>query len=85
MDGCAYNEPHALQVTDSSMEPECPKSCVIISEPNGVLENSCYVIRSDGGELVFRQLPIVTPMITGQHSRSTILTFVYTPSAYQYT
>ena len=50
-----------------------------------MLENGHYVIGSDGGELVFRQLPIVTPMITGKHSRSTILTFVYTPSAYQYT
>ena len=58
MDGCANNEPYALQVTDSSMEPEFPKGCVIISEPNGVLENGCYVIGSDGGELVFRQLLI---------------------------
>ena len=58
MDGCANNEPYALQVTDSSMEPEFPKGCVIISEPNGVLENGCYVIGSDGDELVFRQLLI---------------------------
>lgn len=58
MDGCANNEPYALQVTDSSMEPEFPKGCVIISEPNGVLENGCYVIGSNGDELVFRQLLI---------------------------
>lgn len=58
MDGCASNEPFALQVTDDSMEPEFPRGCIIISEPNGVLENGCYVIGADGEDLVFRQLLI---------------------------
>ncbi len=58
MDGCANNEPYALQVTDSSMEPEFPRGCIVISEPTGVLESGCYVIGADGDELLFRQLLI---------------------------
>lgn len=59
MEGCAQNEPFALQVTDSSMEPEFPEGCIIVSEPNGSLEHGCYVIGDSGDELVFRQLMIV--------------------------
>lgn len=58
MEGCAQNEPFALQVTDSSMEPEFPKGCIVVLEPNGPLEHGCYVIGNDGEELVFRQLLI---------------------------
>jgi len=58
MEGCAQNEPFALQVTDTSMEPEFPKGCIVVSEPNGPLEHGCYVIGNDGQELVFRQLLI---------------------------
>ncbi|MGI9291272.1 MAG: S24 family peptidase [Gammaproteobacteria bacterium] len=58
MEGCAQNEPFALQVTDSSMEPEFPKGCIVVSEPNGPLEHGCYVIGNDGEELIFRQLLI---------------------------
>ena len=58
MDGCANNEPFALQVTDDSMAPEFPRGCIVISEPGGALENGCYVIGSAGDELVFRQLLI---------------------------
>ncbi len=58
MDGCANNEPYALQVTDASMAPEFPEGCIIITEPNGALESGCYVIGVHGEELLFRQLLI---------------------------
>ncbi len=58
MDGCAANEPFALQVTDDSMAPEFPKGCIIISEPNGALENGCFVVGVHEEELLFRQLLI---------------------------
>lgn len=59
MSGCAQSEPFALQVTDQSMEPEFPKDCIVVSEPNGPLEHGCYVIGTDNNdELIFRQLLI---------------------------
>jgi DNA polymerase V len=56
MQGCAQNEPYALQVTDSSMEPEFPMGCVVVTEPGGPLEHGCYVIAHHGDEMIFRQL-----------------------------
>ena len=38
------------------MEPEFPNGCVIVSEPNAVIENGCYVIAKHQGEFIFRQL-----------------------------
>jgi len=58
MDGCAQNEPFALQVTDQSMEPEFPEGCIIISEPNGALEDGCYVVADTTDGTIFRQLII---------------------------
>ncbi len=58
MQGCAESEPFALQVIDSSMEPEFPKGCITITEPNGSLEHGCYVIAQVNGEMIFRQLLI---------------------------
>ena len=55
-EGCAQNEPFALQVTDQLMEPEFPKGCVIIVEPGGVLENGCFVVALTEKGYVFRRL-----------------------------
>ena len=57
MTDCANSEPYALQVTDTSMEPEFPEGCVVVVEPNAPLENGCYVIAEPVGQvLTFRQL-----------------------------
>ena len=58
MDGCAQNEPFALQVTDQVMEPEFPQGCIIIIEPNGILEDGCYVVADLGDGFIFRKLTI---------------------------
>ena len=58
MSGCADSEPFALQVTDDSMQPEFPKGCVIVIEPDGVVEDGCFVIAESDQGLVFRQLKI---------------------------
>ena len=63
MAGYANNEPYALHVPDSSIEPEFPKGCVIVSEPNGVPENGSAVTGFDGNEPVLCQLLIFTPTI----------------------
>ena len=59
MSGCADSEPFALQVTDESMQPEFPKGCVIVIEPDGVVEDGSYVIAESDQGLVFRQLQII--------------------------
>lgn len=55
---CAESEPFALQVIGKSMEPEFPEGCIIVSEPNAVLIDGCYVIAKHQGEYYFRQLNI---------------------------
>jgi len=40
------------------MEPEFPEGCIIISEPNGALENGCYVVADTAEGPLFRQLII---------------------------
>ena len=55
---CAESEPFALQVIGKSMEPEFPEGCIIVSEPNAVLVDGCYVIAKHEGEYYFRQLHI---------------------------
>lgn len=54
--GCSESEPFALQVLGKSMEPEFPDGCIIIGEPNAVVEDGCYVIAQHEGEYYFRQL-----------------------------
>ena len=52
---CSYNELHALQVLDESMEPEFPKNCIIVIEPSQVCATGAYVIVTVGEERWFRQ------------------------------
>ncbi len=56
--GCSSSEAFALQVTDSSMEPEFDKDAIIIIDPAGVIEDKCYVLATHDGEYIFRQLHI---------------------------
>ncbi len=56
--GCANSEPFALQVTDRSMEPEFPEGCVIVVEPDGAVENGCFVVARHDRGFIFRQLII---------------------------
>ena len=58
MDGCAKSEPFALQVLGDSMEPEFPDGCIIVVEPDGLIEDGCYVVARANGEYIFRQLRI---------------------------
>ncbi len=52
---CSYNELYALQVLDESMEPEFPKSCVIVIEPSQVCASGAFVVATVDGEHWFRQ------------------------------
>ena len=52
---CSYNELHALQVLDDSMEPEFPEKCIIVIEPSEVCASGAYVIINVDGERWFRQ------------------------------
>ena len=52
---CSYNELHALQVLDDSMEPEFPKDCIIVIEPSEVCGSDAYVIAVVNGERWFRR------------------------------
>ncbi len=55
---CSESEPFALQVLGHDMEPEFPKGCIIVAEPNAVLIDGCYVIAQHEDEYLFRQLRI---------------------------
>ena len=52
---CSYNELHALQVLDDSMEPEFPEKCIIVIEPSNICASGAFVIISVDGERWFRQ------------------------------
>ena len=52
---CSYNELHALQVLDNSMEPEFPKDCIIVIEPSQVCASGAYVLINVAGERWFRE------------------------------
>lgn len=52
---CSYNELYALQVLDDSMEPEFPRSCIIVIEPSQVCADGAYVVATVGEERWFRQ------------------------------
>ncbi|MCP3871133.1 MAG: S24 family peptidase [Gammaproteobacteria bacterium] len=52
---CSYNELHALQVMDDSMEPEFPKDCIIVIEPSEVCSEGAYIIATVDGERWFRR------------------------------
>lgn len=52
---CGNSEPFALQVTDTSMEPEFPKSCIIIIEPISAVKSEAYAIIQYNNAPWFRQ------------------------------
>ncbi len=58
MSGCTGSEPFALQVLGDSMEPEFQDSAIIIVEPDGVINDGCFVVANDGEGVILRQLRI---------------------------
>ncbi|MCB1865816.1 MAG: S24 family peptidase [Chromatiales bacterium] len=55
LSACGGAEPYALQVTDTSMEPEFPRHCIIIIEPVGAVKSGAYAIVDFDGMPWFRQ------------------------------
>lgn len=55
--GCG-REPFALRVIGKSMSPEFKDGCIIIVDPEGVMNDGSYVLAKHGEEYVFRQLII---------------------------
>ena len=53
--GCG-REPFALRVVGDSMSPEFKDGCIIIIDPEGVMNDGCYVLAKQGEEFIFRQL-----------------------------
>jgi DNA polymerase V len=53
---CAAGEPFALQVLGDDMEPEFEHGVIIVVDPEGVVENGCYVVAVVNEEYIFRQL-----------------------------
>lgn len=53
---CAAGEPFALQVLGDDMEPEFEHGVIIVVDPEGVVENGCYVVAVVNEEYTFRQL-----------------------------
>ncbi|MGB5439254.1 MAG: S24 family peptidase [Gammaproteobacteria bacterium] len=53
--GCG-REPFALRVIGDSMSPEFKDGCIIIVDPEGVMNDGSYVLARHGEEYVFRQL-----------------------------
>ena len=54
--GCGASEPYALQVTDTSMEPEFPEGCIVLIDPSGNLSENNYVFIEYDGVRWFRKL-----------------------------
>lgn len=52
---CGNSEPFALQVTDTSMEPEFPKDCIVIIEPVGAVKSGAYAVIEYNNAPWFRQ------------------------------
>lgn len=56
---CSESEPFALQVLDSSMEPEFEQGCIIIIDPTGIVRDGAFVFAKDQqDEYIFRRLRI---------------------------
>nr|AFI78633.1 peptidase S24-like protein [uncultured bacterium ws034A6] len=53
--GCG-REPFALRVIGSSMSPEFKDGCIIVVDPEGLMNDGSYVLARHGEEYVFRQL-----------------------------
>lgn len=58
MSSCEGSDPFALQVLGQSMSPEFPDGCIIVAEPDGVIEDGCFVVAIHNAEPIFRQLVI---------------------------
>ncbi|WP_455234239.1 S24 family peptidase [Thiogranum longum] len=56
--GCAASEPFALRVLGDMMEPEFEHGCIIVIDPEGVVESGCFVVANHDNEFYFRQLVI---------------------------
>jgi SOS-response transcriptional repressor LexA len=57
--GCAASEPFALRVLGDMMEPEFEHGCVIVIDPEGLVEDGCFVVAQHNDEFYFRQLSLV--------------------------
>ena len=53
--GCG-REPFALRVMGNSMSPEFKDGCIIIVDPEGVMNDGSYVLARQGEEFIFRKL-----------------------------
>lgn len=58
LDSCSTSEKFALQVLDNSMEPEFKKDCIILIQPDGVVEHESYVLAIVENGYIFRQFLI---------------------------
>jgi len=56
--GCSASEPFALRVLGDMMEPEFKDGCIIIVDPEGLVQDGCYVVALYEEEYYFRQLCI---------------------------
>jgi DNA polymerase V len=56
--GCAAGEPFALRVLGDMMEPEFEHGCVIVIDPEGLVQDGCFVVARHNEEFFFRQLVI---------------------------
>jgi len=55
-DGSCGREPFALRVIGDSMAPEFRDGCIIIIDPEGVVNDGSYVLVRHNDEYIFRQL-----------------------------
>lgn len=56
---CSESEPFALQVIDTSMQPEFEQGCIIIIDPTGIVRDGAFVFAKDQqDEYIFRRLRI---------------------------
>ena len=57
--GCSSEEPFALMVLGTMMEPEFVEGDIIVCEPEGVAHDGSFVVAKLDGEFYFRQLQIL--------------------------
>lgn len=54
--GCSGGESFALRVLGEDMLPEFREGDIIIVEPDGALQDGCFVLACPGGDWMLRQL-----------------------------
>ncbi len=52
---CSKAEPFALQVLGDAMHPEFMDGVVIVVDPEGLIQDGCYVVAHHNEEYTFRQ------------------------------